>query len=101
VTSTSGLQTSAQSLPGVIGGIASIVGNAGGGWIMQTYGSNALYRITSVMVLCSAALFYCFSAYHKSKETQKAAENSSQDLSSTECSTSISTRSEDTPSEKI
>jgi nitrate/nitrite transporter NarK len=78
MTFASGLQTSAQSLPGVIGGIASIVGNAGGGWIMQTYGSNVLYRTTSVMVLCSAALFSCFSAYRKSTMAQKAKENSSQ-----------------------
>jgi hypothetical protein len=72
-----GLQTSAQSLPGVISGVASIVGNAGGGWIMQTYGSNVLYRTTSVMVLCSAALFACFSAYRNSKLAQSANEDTS------------------------
>ena len=66
-THASGLQTSAQSLPGVISGVASIVGNAGGGWIMQTFGSNVLYRTTSAMVLVSTVLFFSFSAYHKSK----------------------------------
>jgi hypothetical protein len=62
----------------VIGGIASIVGNAGGGWIMQTYGSNVLYRTTSVMVLFSAAFFSCFSAYRMSKKAHQTQENFSQ-----------------------
>jgi hypothetical protein len=61
----------------VIGGVASIVGNAGGGWIMQTYGSNVLYRTTSAMVLCSTVLFVCFSAYQKSKLARKINEDSS------------------------
>jgi hypothetical protein len=38
---------------------------------MQTFGSNVLYRTTSVMVLCSAILFLCFSAYRKSKMNEK------------------------------
>ena len=77
----SGLQTSAQSLPGVIGGVASIVGNAGGGWIMQNYGSTVLYRTTSAMVLCSTVLFVCFSAYQKSKLAQKMNEASASESS--------------------
>lgn len=72
-----GLQTSAQSLPGVIAGVASIVGNAGGGWIMENYGSSVLYRTTSGMVFCSTLLFLCFSAYSKSRLARKTREESS------------------------
>ena len=72
-----GLQTSAQSIPGVISGVASIVGNAGGGWIMENYGSNVLYRTTSAMVLGSTVLFLCFSAYRRSKLDRKIDQSSS------------------------
>lgn len=72
-----GLQTSAQSLPGVIAGVASIVGNAGGGWIMENYGSSVLYRTTSGMVFCSTLLFLSFSAYSKSRLARKTREESS------------------------
>ncbi|GAB5355164.1 hypothetical protein AAMO2058_000182600 [Amorphochlora amoebiformis] len=64
-----GLETTAQGMASAVNAIGQICGQWIGGWVLQEYGSNILYRGAALIVCISSSLLVGVHLFHRTRNT--------------------------------